>query len=177
MGHPRLFFVFFSLFKQIVHIFTTNMWKSPFSIRWWDSNPQPSEQESPPSKRHHTEWKIDHNLRPTHSFTCWLNAWPLFVYFCLYKTVDWKSKLNSNHGSLVSESTTLPAVPQTLSSKNTIFVLHKRLSLSAGANSYLTFSTEVSQDSDSTFGRCDLPLVAVLVLILSRWKEIKTKRN
>ena len=44
MGHPGLF-----LFIFIFSIFTTNIWtKCPSSIWCWDSNPQPSEHESPP---------------------------------------------------------------------------------------------------------------------------------
>ena len=41
-----LFFNYFCLIKQTVQFFTTN--KCPSSIQCWDSNPQPSEHESPP---------------------------------------------------------------------------------------------------------------------------------
>ena len=41
---PYLFFIYFSLFKQILQI----MKKCPSSIRCWDLNPRPLEHESPP---------------------------------------------------------------------------------------------------------------------------------
>ena len=51
---PGPLFNYFRLFKQTLQIFTTNICeKCPSSIRCWDSNPHPSEHESPPI-RHYT---------------------------------------------------------------------------------------------------------------------------
>ena len=48
-ANPGLFFVYFRLFKQTLQFFTTNKCeKCPSSIWCRDSNPQPSEYESPP---------------------------------------------------------------------------------------------------------------------------------
>ena len=49
MGHPRPLFHLFSSFQsKITFLQQTFVKKSPSSIRFWDSNPQPSEHESPP---------------------------------------------------------------------------------------------------------------------------------
>ena len=49
MGHPRPLFRSFSSFQTNITIFTTNKCeKCPSSILCWDSNPWPSEHESPP---------------------------------------------------------------------------------------------------------------------------------
>ena len=50
MGQPRpIFIVYFRSFQTNITIFTTNICeKYPSSIWCWDSNPRPSEQESPP---------------------------------------------------------------------------------------------------------------------------------
>ena len=49
MGHPWLLFHLFSSFQTNITIFTKNKCETcPSSILWWDSNPQPSEHETPP---------------------------------------------------------------------------------------------------------------------------------
>ena len=51
MGHPRALFHLFSSFQTNITIFTTNICEKmpwPSSTRSWDSNPRPSEHESPP---------------------------------------------------------------------------------------------------------------------------------
>ena len=48
-ANPGLFFVYFGLFKQTLQFFTANMCeKSPSKIQCRDSNPRPSECDSPP---------------------------------------------------------------------------------------------------------------------------------
>ena len=48
-GHPRLFFVYFCLFKQVLQsLQQIKVKKCPSSMRCWNSNPQPTEHESPP---------------------------------------------------------------------------------------------------------------------------------
>ena len=47
MGHPGLYFVKFRLFKQTLQFFVKCQ-KILSSIRYRDSNPRPSEHESPP---------------------------------------------------------------------------------------------------------------------------------
>ena len=51
--YPRLFFVYFRLFKQTLQsLQQINRYeKCPSIIQCWDSNPQPSEHESPPITR------------------------------------------------------------------------------------------------------------------------------
>ena len=49
MGHPLPLFNLFSPFQTYITIFTTNLCeKCLSSILFWDSNPRPSENESPP---------------------------------------------------------------------------------------------------------------------------------
>ena len=48
-GPSRPLFYIFSSFQTNITIFTTNKCDNcPYSIRWWDSNPQPLDHESPP---------------------------------------------------------------------------------------------------------------------------------
>ena len=48
-GHPRPLFHLFSVFSNKKYkLYNKLMWKSPSSIRFWDSNSKPSDYESPP---------------------------------------------------------------------------------------------------------------------------------
>ena len=50
MGHPGLFFVYFRSLQTHINTILQkiDVKKCPSSIRRWDSNPRPSERESPP---------------------------------------------------------------------------------------------------------------------------------
>ena len=86
MGLPCLFFVHFRLFKQTLQFLQQiNGKKCPSSIRCWDSNPRPSEHESPPITTrpgfpplfnflYFNIWRFSPSVLPTTLATCYFRV-------------------------------------------------------------------------------------------------------
>ena len=82
------------------------------------------------SRHPNRQLKVD--FLPIHSIVKMGHSQPLFLYFRRFSTVESKlmfcinvcRRLDSNHGPLVSEATTLPTEPQPLATAYTFFTIY-----------------------------------------------------
>ena len=110
--HPRPLFVYFRLFKQTIQFLQQiNVKKCPSSIWCWDSNPRPSEHESPPittrpglPPKNGASWMVvtDNKLCSWLSLTYLLYESVIYFKGGVYNTEHWRRKFCKPHSVIES---------------------------------------------------------------------------